>query len=428
MQIPEVVSGWPGTFGLLAVTITLAACGGGDGPATAIAAACSSTRGFIPPVAPAPRASSGVALTVEQINVTLSEPVFLTAPPGVTDRAFIVQKGGVIRILDLNTDQLLATPFLTLAVNAVGEGGLLGLAFHPNYATNGFFYVNMINASGDTEIWRYTRSVGDPNVADAGSGQLVISIDQPATTNHKAGWLGFSPNDGYLYAALGDGGGGGDPMLSGQDLGSLLGKMLRLDVDGDDFPGDATRNYAIPADNPCVGQAGARPEIWSMGLRNPWRNAFDRVTGDLYIADVGQGLREEVNVAAASEGGGRGTNYGWNITEGTLCFSPGSGCNMAGLHLPVVEYPHSPAPPGGCSITGGYAYRGSALSIPQGTYFYADFCQGFVRSFRLVGGQVTDHFTWASLGGGNISSFGEDGAGELYILTISGGLRRIIEN
>jgi glucose/arabinose dehydrogenase len=417
-------------FCCFALAALLAACGGGGGAATGpdagiTPATCPSTQAVAMPPAPAPVASpGGITLSRQQINVALTRPLFLTAPPGNTTRLFVVEKDGVIKVIDRGAGTLIGT-FLdvTGSVSAAGEGGLLGLAFHPNYDQNGFFYINVINTNGDTEIRRY-RVSANPDVADSASQFLILLIDQPAgLTNHKAGWLGFGM-DGYLYAALGDGGGGGDPLGSGQNLGTLLGKMLRLDVDVDGFPADATRNYGIPSDNPCVGQAGAREEIWSMGLRNPWRPSFDRVSGDLYIADVGQGLREEVNVATAMSGAGRGTNYGWNIMEGTICFSPAAGCNMAGLQLPAVDYQHIG---GACSITGGYAYRGAAIPAVQGVYFYADYCAGFVRSLRFAGGQVTDHFTWASLAGGNITSFGEDGAGELYVMTDQGGLFRIVQ-
>jgi hypothetical protein len=230
----------------------------------------------------------------------------------------------------------------------------------------------------------------------------------------------FSVMSHLLYVTFGDGGSGGDPVNRAQNLGELLGKILRIDVSqGTSAPAPA---YAVPSDNPCVGQSGAREEIWSLGLRNPWRFGFDRQTGDLYVADVGQNAREEISVSLNTEGRGRGVNYGWRIMEGTLCFSPSSGCNTAGLTQPHVEYDHGQ----GCSITGGYVYRGAAIPALQGTYFYADFCQGFVRSFRLVNGQVTEHADWPALRpGGNITSFGEDALGELYLMTSQGGLYRI---
>jgi hypothetical protein len=259
-----------------------------------------------------------------------------------------------------------------------------------------------------------------PDQADPGSMQVVISITQPPTPSHKAGWLGFG-QDGYLYAALGDGATGGE---TAQDLTSLLGKVLRIDVDADDFPADAARNYAIPADNPFAGATAGLDEIWSLGLRNPWRMSFDRVTGDFYIADVGQSNREEVNVATRTSGGGSGTNFGWNTMEGSLCFSPMTGCSTAGLSLPLLEYDHTQ----GCSITGGYVYRGNAIPGLRGTYFYGDFCAAFVRSFRFVNGAATGQFDWTTLRpGGSITSFGEDAEGELYIVTARAGLFRIIQ-
>jgi glucose/arabinose dehydrogenase len=417
-----------------ALILLLAACGNGSGnpDALIVAAACLSTQTVPVPAPPPPATPPSMTLSLLPISTGFAAPLFLTAPPGDTNRLFVVEQGGVIKVVNRNTNALIGT-FLTISgITTGGEQGLLGLAFHPNYSNNGFFYVNVINSSGDTEIRRYTV-MGNPansNVADPGSSTLVITISQlmpDGTTrfgNHKAGWLGFGP-DGLLYAALGDGGSGGDPFNRAQNLGTLLGKMLRLNVDVDDFPADATRNYGIPADNPCVSQAGALGEIWSMGLRNPWRPSFDRGTGDFYIADVGQGAREEVNVATAAGGAGRGTNYGWKIMEGTLCFSPASGCDMSGLQLPSVDYAHTS---GACSITGGYVYRGTAIPALQGTYFYADFCVGFVRSFKFVNGQVTEHTTWASLDpGANLTSFGEDAAGELYIMTSGGELFRIVQ-
>jgi hypothetical protein len=340
-----------------------------------------------------------------------------------------LEKGGVIRIFRLDILQLLPTPFLTVTgMSDAGEQGLLGLAFHPNFPANGVFYVYVNNTIGDSEIRRYTVSA-DPNVANPAS-TLIITISQllpdgmTRFTNHKAGWIDFGP-DGFLYVALGDGGGGGDLQNVAQNKDILLGKMLRLNVDIAD-PG---RNYSIPAGNPFAGAVAGADEIWSLGLRNPWRASFDRTTGDLYIADVGQGAREEVNVATAASGGGNGANYGWKIMEGTLCFSPASGCNMTGLVQPVVDYAHPPLG-SGCSITGGYVYRGSVIPALQGTYFYADYCEGFVRSFRFVNGAgATEQADWPTLDPNeNITSFGEDQAGELYIVTQQGRIYRIAPN
>jgi glucose/arabinose dehydrogenase len=244
-------------------------------------------------------------------------------------------------------------------------------------------------------------------------------------TNHKAGWIDFGP-DGFLYVALGDGGGSGDLQNVAQNPNILLGKMLRLNVDLDSFPADVDRNYAIPVGNPFAGAAAGADEIWSLGLRNPWRASFDRLTGDLYIADVGQGAREEVNVATAASGGGNGVNYGWRIMEGTTCFS--GPCNVPDLTPPVIEYDHSG---GACSVTGGYVYRGSVIPALQGTYFYADYCLGFVRSFKFVNGMgATEQADWQSLDPPTerITSFGEDAAGELYIVTEQGRIYRIVPN
>jgi glucose/arabinose dehydrogenase len=374
-----------------------------------------------------PDAVSGLRLQQVGTNLGLNFPLFLTAPPGDTTRLFVVEKGGVIKIVNVATQQTLPTPFLNLTGQIVStdEQGMLGLAFHPNYNLNGFFYINVINLSGDSEIRRYQVSSTDPNVANPASVLLVLSVDQPAgQTNHKAGWLGFGL-DGFLYAAFGDGGGVGDPGENAQNLGSLLGKILRINVDADDFPADAARNYAIPPTNPFTGAVGALPEIWSFGLRNPWRPSFDRGTGDFYIADVGQDRREEVNVATSSSGAGAGVNFGWDTVEGSLCFEPLTGCITGGLTMPVLEYDHSQ----GQSITGGYVYRGGAIPGLQGTYFYADFISGFVRTFRFANGAATEQVDLAALRppGGGITSFGEDAAGELYIVTAAGGVFRIVQ-
>jgi glucose/arabinose dehydrogenase len=257
----------------------------------------------------------------------------------------------------------------------------------------------------------------NPDLALSNTGTIILTVSHPGESNHNGGMIAFGPADNFLYIGLGDGGGGGDLLNRAQTITQLLGKLLRIDV--------SQAAYTSPPGNPYVGVAGA-DEIWSIGLRNPWRFSFDRQTGDLYIADVGQGAREEVNVSTFAGGGGRGVNYGWKIMEGMLCFSPMSGCDMTGLTLPVVEYDHGG---GACSITGGYVYRGSAVPALQGTYFYADFCAGFVRSFRLASGMVTEHAEWPTLTpGGGITSFGEDTAGELYIMTSGSDLFRIVPN
>jgi glucose/arabinose dehydrogenase len=333
------------------------------------------------------------------ISSGLSGPVFLTQPLD-DGRIFVVEQPGRIRLI--KDGVLQATPFLDLTSRVLsgGERGLLSVAFHPQYATNHFFYVYFTTQpNGDIRIERFTATA-NPDVADATSSKLVITAPHSSQANHNGGLLTFGP-DGMLYAALGDGGGGGDPLGNGQNFNSLLGGMIRLDVDHGD-------PYAIPATNPFVGQAGKRAELWAKGLRNPWRYAFDPPTGLLYIADVGQGEREEVDVVNASSGG---LNYGWNITEGTTCYNA-STCNKTGLTDPVLDYTHDA---GACSITGGYVYRGSAIEGLQGHYLYSDYCAGFLKSFRYANGVAVDQKDWG-ITTGNVTSFGKDIDGELYVL------------
>ena len=359
-----------------------------------------------------PSSVEPVEVGVELVVDALSSPLFLTAPEG-DDRLFVVERGG--RILVVEGGAALPTPFLdiTSLVTSGGEQGLLGLAFHPQYASNGYFYVNYTDDSGgDTQIVRYSVSA-DPNVADAGSALPILSVDQPYE-NHNGGMLAFGP-DGMLYIGLGDGGSGGDPDNNGQRPETLLGSLLRIDV-------DAGSPYAIPPDNPFVGDGTAREEIWAYGLRNPWRFAFDRLTGDLYIADVGQSAREEIDFEPAGSDGGR--NYGWNVMEGTACYEAPSGCSQTGLQLPVHEYTHDD----GCSISGGYVYRGTEVPDAVGRYFYADFCRTWVRSIAVTGGQADaaqDHTDGTGEIEG-IASFGEDGFGELYIVSLRGAVYKLV--
>lgn len=360
------------------------------------------------------RQSSSVSLGLKAVATGLDFPIYLTTSPGDNNRLFIVEKGG--RILIIKNGTLLETPFLDIhhLVSTGGEQGLLGLAFDPNYAANGRFYVSYTDTTGDSRIVRYLVS-GNPDVAQAAPDRVLLTIDQPFA-NHNGGGIVFGP-DGYLYIGMGDGGSGNDPQGNGQDLTDLLGSLLRIDV-------SPQGDYTIPGDNPFIDLATARPELWDFGLRNPWRFSFDRLTGDLYIADVGQNAREEINVAPAAQGRGRGLNYGWNIMEGTIC-TPGvnPNCNKTGLTLPVLDYDRSG---GACSVIGGYVYRGSALPQIRGTYFYGDYCAGWVRSFVYRNGAAMNQKDWKSLRpGGNITSFGEDGEGELYILTSQGGVYRI---
>jgi len=334
------------------------------------------------------------------ITAGLSGPVFMTQPLN-DGRIFVVEQGGRIRVI--RNGALQTTPFLDIASRVLsgGERGLLSVAFHPNYATNHFFYVYFTTqTNGDIRIERFTTT-SNPEVADPATSKLILTVPHSTYSNHNGGLLAFGL-DGMLYAGLGDGGGAGDPLQNGQNFNSLLGSLLRLDVDNGD-------PYAIPASNPYVGQANRRGEIWAKGLRNPWRYAFDQPTGLLYIADVGQGAREEVDVVAANQAG---VNYGWNVMEGAICYNA-STCNQTGFELPILDYGHTG---GACSITGGYVYRGSAIPAIRGHYFYSDYCAGFLKSFRYSNGAAVDQKDWG-LTTSAVTSFGTDFAGELYVLS-----------
>ncbi len=356
---------------------------------------------------------------LETIRVAseLNRPVFATAAPGDSSRLFIMEQRGVIKILELDTNTVLGTPFLDIDSLVLGptdrfdERGLLGLAFHPDWANNGFFFVNYVSNSRFTTIARYKISDGDPNVADPASAEIVLQFFQPFS-NHNGGWIDFGPNDGHLYIATGDGGSGNDPGNRAQDItDQFLGKLLRINVDS--LP------YTIPADNPFVGKTGD-DEIWAYGLRNPWRSCFDRETGDLYIADVGQNAREEIDFQPADSTGGE--NYGWRCMEGNRCTGlSGCECFSEDLVDPIHEYFHGT----GFSVTGGYVYRGAAIPDLRGVYFFADYETDRIWSFRFVLGQVTE-FTERTAELANeffindIASFGEDDAGEMYIVDRGG--------
>jgi glucose/arabinose dehydrogenase len=361
--------------------------------------------------------TGATALTTELVADGFSKPVYLTSPPNDDSRLFIVeQHSGQIKIIKNST--VLTNPFLDIAhlISIAFEQGLLSLAFHPDYENNGYFYVNYTNTDGDLVISRFTVSASNPDSADQSSEFILLTIAEPEP-NHNGGTLLFGPNDGYLYIGVGDGGGFGDQHGSignGQDSTTILGSILRIDV-------DSGSPYSIPPDNPFVDRSGL-DEIWACGLRNPWRMSFDRENGDLYIADVGQGNWEEINFQGGNGAGG--DNYGWRLMEGAHCFNPSSGCDPGGLVYPLTEYSHT----NGCSITGGYVYRGCAIPDLRGTYFYADWCNGRIWSFRYDGNIMTDStertVELAPESGqsiANISSFGEDTQGELYILDHSDG-------
>lgn len=355
------------------------------------------------------------AISLAAVEVaTAVNPVFLTAPPGDT-RQFIVERAGRIRILQ--NGALLSQLFLDISTRVFtgGEGGLLSIAFDPRYATNGYVYLYYIDNSQNITIERFTTS-GNVNLADATSGLVIISIPHPDFTNHFGGQVAFGA-DGFLYLGTGDGGGGGDPLRNAQNLNVLLGKMLRLDVSAS----TVAQRYAIPSSNPYAGQTGRRGEIWAAGLRNPWRFTFD--SGLAIIADVGQDRREEVDIADATVGG---LNYGWNITEGTACYNA-TLCDQSGLTAPAFDYEHGTNNVNGCSITGGFIYRGTALPELVGRYFYSDYCTGFLKSVvpNALRGGVTEQRDWNITGLGNIVSFGRDGSGELYLIAGSGKIYRI---
>lgn len=328
------------------------------------------------------------------------------------DRLFVVEQDGIIKIV--NSDGTVETTNFLDIDNIVGsignEQGLLGLAFHPNFATNGYFFVNYTNNSGDTVISRFSRIGVDPTIADPNSELIILTYSQPYT-NHNGGELQFGP-DGYLYISSGDGGSGGDPQNNSQNLNSLLGKLLRIDVNNS----SASNPYAIPADNPFVGNASARDEIWAYGLRNPWKFSFDSANDDLWIADVGQNAREEINQIASTAAG---LNYGWRCYEGNSSYNL-SGCpSSSTMTFPVSEYSHSG---GRCSITGGYVYRGSTYPNLVGSYLFGDVCSQEIGYLKFENGSWNSTFESFS---GNWVAFGEDINGELYVSNLSGSIFKI---
>ncbi|MDZ7780536.1 MAG: PQQ-dependent sugar dehydrogenase [Gemmatimonadota bacterium] len=379
----------------LALVLTLGACGEDDVPSGII--------------------GDRLPIGLELVADGFESPVFVTAAPGYPERLFVVEQGGLIRVI--RNGEVLPEPFLDLTsrVSTGGERGLLGMAFHPAYPGNGWVFVNYTDVDGNTRIVRYTVSGDTPDVADPESRTEVLFVDQPFS-NHNGGMLAFGRNDGMLYIGLGDGGDAGDPDDNGQDPGTLLGSMLRIDVNL------AGEGYFVPTSNPFFDDPDARDEVWAYGLRNPWRFSFDPATGDLYMGDVGQNEWEEISVQPGGSPGGE--NYGWSVMEGTHCFDPSTGCNTTGLVLPVHEYGHDE----GCSVTGGYVYRGAAIPELQGRYLFADYCSGWIRSFLLAGGEATDvqdHSDELSVDG-SVASFGRDEAGELYVVVHEGEVYRIV--
>lgn len=404
--------------GLLISLLLATACRGGDGKTserTQHPGSGSAIADPGPPLADPPPPGSdklvpvpadiAAKVALKEVAHGLKRPVLLVvAPNDARKRWFIVEQRGAIRIME--NGKLLDTPFLTLKDLSTGnEQGLLGLAFHPKFAENRRFYINYTAKDASTHIVEYRVSATNPDVADDKPHREIAHIAQPYS-NHNGGNLVFGP-DGKLYTGMGDGGAANDPEGNGQNATALLGKLLRFDVDGD-----------------------AKAEIVHMGLRNPWRFSFDAKTGDLYIGDVGQNLWEYVHASAASDKGMK--NFGWNIMEGLHCFDPETGtnkatCNKTGLTPALVEYPHDQ----GCSITGGFVYRGKALPFLDGRYFYADYCTGLLRSFTWVRGAVREHWDWKPAIDKQgvltqISSFGVDADGELYIVELTGSIYQLV--
>ena len=355
----------------------------------------------------APAIAFAQTISVETIAEGFDSPVFLASPSN-DDRLFVVDQDGEIWIVD--DGATLPVPFLNIStsVRFAGEMGLLGLAFHPDYARNGLFYVNYTDRSIVTRVVEY-RASSDPNQAAPQTAREIISFEQPAG-NHNGGWIGFGP-DGYLYIATGDGGGANDTYGNGQNRNSLFAKILRVDVDNG-------HPYSIPSGNPWADGGGA-PEAFVWGLRNPWRASFDG--NNLFIGDVGQGAWEEIDVVSIRDGG---ANLGWSRMEGAHCLGV-SVCNADGdLVLPVHEYSHQ----SGCSVTGGYVYRGTAIPALTGHYLFGDYCAGTVSSFRFLNGQATDLTSWSNEIGdvGRILSFGTDADGEIYITSSNGRVYKIV--
>ncbi len=403
---------------LAALVVVLAACAGpttsaptpaGSGPGGTAAPTTSATLATATEASSTPSGGSDSppALEIARVVDGLDSPLDVAVRPSDPEALYVVEQSG--RIVVVRDGARGPSAFLDIAsqVTAGGEQGLLGLAFHPDPADDRFF-VYYTALDGRQVVAAFRAPPGPGSTADAGSEDQLLRMDDPFA-NHNGGGLAFGP-DGYLYIATGDGGGAGDPLGSGRDLGSLLGKVLRVDVDE---PGDVDRPYAIPADNPYVNDAAARPETWLSGLRNPWRIRFDRATGDLWIGDVGQGAWEEIDVARASVGG---LDYGWNTMEGTHCFEPAEGCDQTGLTLPVTDYGHDE----GCSVTGGTVYRGSAWPLLSGWYVFADYCSG---TFWAVpsGGDGPVRPTVVLESERSISAIAEDASGELVATDLAAG-------
>ena len=370
------------------------------------------------------------------------KPVFITSSPNNAKLLYIVEQAGLIKLI--NDGKKLSRPFFDINKRVVNpnrpgdERGLLGFAFHPNHTNNGKFYINYMDNDGNTIISEF--STNSKLRADHKSERIILKLKQPYG-NHNGGDIQFGP-DGYLYISIGDGGKAGDPLNAGQDLSSLFGKIIRIDIE--------QKPYGIPKSNPFFGQKGKREEIWAWGLRNVWRFSFDKQTGDKYLADVGQNKWEEVNFEPASSEGG--LNYGWRIMEANHCYDPKENCPTEGLIKPIIEYPNDANHPAfafriieelsfsetdveGCSVTGGYVYRGQKIKSMQGQYIFGDYCSGNIWTLKVVNGKAINFKNRTeeiNIGGGEfttyISSFGQDSDGEIYIIDYNGGIYKLIES
>jgi len=370
------------------------------------------------------------------------KPVFITSYPNNAKLLYIVEQAGLIKII--NDGKKLSRPFFDINKRVVNpnrpgdERGLLGFAFHPNHTNNGKFYINYMDNDGNTIISEF--STNSELRADHKSERIILKLKQPYG-NHNGGDIQFGP-DGYLYISIGDGGKAGDPLNAGQDLSSLFGKIIRIDIE--------QKPYGIPKSNPFFGQKDKREEIWAWGLRNVWRFSFDKQTGDKYLADVGQNKWEEVNFEPASSKGG--LNYGWRIMEANHCYDPKENCPTEGLIKPIIEYPNDANHPAfafriieelsfsetdveGCSVTGGYVYRGQKIKSMQGQYIFGDYCSGNIWTLKVVNGKAINFKNRTeeiNIGGGEfttyISSFGQDSDGEIYIIDYNGGIYKLIES
>jgi len=397
---------WAGPF-LALVVLLFAAPRARSLPAVADCAPCGQNGGAAALDVQPAQTGEWPEVRLERVFQGFNDPVYLTHAGDGSERLFIVEQRG--RVLAIRDGKVQDQPFLDIRnrVSCCGERGLLGIAFPPDFAAKGHFYVNYTDLSGDTVIARYPLSA-NRETADPDGEEIILTVDQPFA-NHNGGQLAFG-RDGYLYIGMGDGGSAGDPMNFAQNPGSLLGKLLRIDVES------GSRPYRVPSDNPFVRRTGYRPEIWALGLRNPWRFSFDRNTGDLYLGDVGQGSQEEIDFQPASSTGGE--NYGWKIMEGSRCFASPA-CDLGGLTLPVAEYTHAQ----GCSVTGGMVYRGAASPTLRGVYFYGDFCSGRIWGLRREGASWRNRVLLET--DLSIVSFGEDEAGEVYVVDHNGDLFRL---